>query len=85
MDEISRETCQIISDLPEIEHKWPRLSTEEFLRDVGLLLSRVTVELIDAPLEMGMIIAVYSLVFSAILVFELILVFFSSDMSSFRK
>ena len=85
MDKISRERCQLISDLVEIERRWPRLTTEEFLRDVGLLPTRVAMVFIDAPLEMGMIIAVCGFVFPTILVFELILVFFSLDMSSFRK
>ena len=58
---------------------------EEFLRNVGLLLARVAVDLVDAPLEMGMIIAVCGLVISTIFVFELTLVFFPLDMSSFRK
>ena len=85
MDELSRERCQLISELPEIERRFPRLSTEEFLRNVGLLLARIALELIDAPLKMGMDIAVYDLVFSAIFVFELTLICFFSDMSSFRK
>ena len=52
-----------ISDLPEIERRFSRLSKEEFLRNVRLLPARVTVELVNAPLEMGMDIAVYGLVF----------------------
>ena len=63
LDETSREGCQHISDLLEIERRFPRLSTEEFLRNVGLLPTRVTVELTDVPLEMGMNIVVCGLVF----------------------
>ena len=58
---------------------------KEFLRNVELLSARVTVTLVDTPLEMGMIVTVCDLVFSTIFVFELIFVFFSSDMSTFRK
>ena len=48
LDEISRERCQLISDLPEIERRFPQLSMEEFYRNVELLPARVVVELIDA-------------------------------------
>ena len=54
LDETSREKRQRISNLPEIDRSFPPLSTEEFLRNIGLLLARVAVELVDAPLEMGM-------------------------------
>ena len=50
MDEASREKCKRISDLPEADYSFPRLSTEEFLRNVDLLPARVAVELIDALL-----------------------------------
>ena len=53
--------------------------------NVGLFPTRVAVKLVNAPLEMGMIITVYGLIISTIFVFELTIVFFSSDMSSFRK
>ena len=85
MDELSRERSQLISDLPEIERRFPRLSTKEFLRNVELLPARVAVELVDAPLEMVMDIAVCGLAFSAVFVFELTLVCFFLDMSSFRN
>ena len=68
MDELSHAKCQLISDLPEIKHKWSRLSWEGHLRKVGLLPTRV-VELVDAPLEMGMLAMVSSLVIFAIFVF----------------
>ena len=56
-------------------------------RKVGLLPDRVIVELVDAPLEMGMITTVSSLVLSAIFFFRanFCLLVFSSNMSSFRK
>ena len=63
LDETSQERCQCISDLPEIKRRFPRLLTEEFLRDVGLLLARVAVELVDALLEMHTDVAVCSLEF----------------------
>ena len=47
--------CQRISDLPEDDHSFPCLSTVEFLTNVGLILARVVVELIDASLEVGMV------------------------------
>ena len=44
--------------------------SEGHLRKVSLLSARVVVELVDAPLEMGMITMVCGLVLSAIFVFE---------------
>ena len=70
LDKTSRERCQRISDLPEIKRRFPRLSTEEFLRNVRLLLARVAVELVDALLEMGMDISLCSLVFPRSLLFS---------------
>ena len=61
MEEASREKCQHISDLPEADRSFPRLSTQEFLRNIGLLLARVVVKLVDALLEMGMDAATCSL------------------------
>ena len=49
------------SDLPEIERKWSRLSSKGYLRKVNLLLTRV-VDIVDAPLEMGMFTTVNDLV-----------------------
>ena len=72
LEELSRERCQLISDLPEIEHRWSRLSSEGHLRKVNLL-STKAVELIDAPLKMGMITMVSGVLISTIFVFELIL------------
>ena len=53
MDDSSRERCQRISDLLEDDRGFPRLSTVEFLTTVRLILARVAVELVDAPLEAG--------------------------------
>ena len=43
-----------MSDLSEDDRGFPRLSTAEFLTNVGLISARVAVELVDAPLEAGM-------------------------------
>ena len=51
----SRERCQRISGLPEVDHSFPCLSSMEFLTNVGLIPARIVVELVDAPLEMGMV------------------------------
>ena len=51
----SRERCQRISELSEEDHSFPHLSIVEFLTNVGLIPARVVVELVDAPLEMGMV------------------------------
>ena len=63
LDQTSRERCQLISDLPRIERRFPRLSIEEFLTSVKQLLARVAVELVDAPLEMGIDVAICSILF----------------------
>ena len=55
MDDSSRERCQRISNLPEDDLGFPRLLTVEFLTNVGLIPARVAVELVDAPLEAGMV------------------------------
>ena len=54
MDDASRERCQHISDLSEDDRIFLRLSIVEFLTNVGLIPTRVAVELVDAPLEVGM-------------------------------
>ena len=54
MDDSSGEKDQHISDLPADDHGFPHLSTVEFLTNVGLIPARVAVELVDAPLEVGM-------------------------------
>ena len=72
MDKLSRERCQFISDLPEIERKWSRLLSEGHLRKVGLLTTKA-VELVDALLELGMVTMVNGLVIYAVFVFQLIL------------
>ena len=51
----SRERCQRISDLSEPDRNFPHLSRVEFLTNVGLISAKVAVELVDAPLEMGMV------------------------------
>ena len=53
MDDSSRERCQRISNLLEDDRGFARLSTVEFLTNVGLILARVVVELVDFSLEMG--------------------------------
>ena len=53
MDDSSRERCQRISDLPEDDCGFPRLSTAKFRINVVLILARVAVELVDALLEAG--------------------------------
>ena len=49
--------------------------SEGHLRKVGLLPARVAVELVDAPLKMGMIVICCGLVISATFVFKLTFVF----------
>ena len=53
MDNTSQERCQRVSDLSHDDRGFPRLSTMEFLTQVGLMKARVAVELVDAPLEAG--------------------------------
>ena len=54
MEDFSRKRFQHISDLPEDDHGFPRLSIMEFLTNIGLILARVAVELVDPLLEVGM-------------------------------
>ena len=49
----SRERFQRISDLSEADRSFPHFLTMEFLTNVGLILAKVALELVDAPLEMG--------------------------------
>ena len=53
LDDSSKERCQRINDLLEDDHGFPHLSTVEFLTNVGLILARVEVELVNALLEAG--------------------------------
>ena len=79
MNEANREKCQGISDLLEADRSFPRLPIEEFLRRVGLLSARVAVELVDAPLEMGMDVATCGLcIFLRSLIQANLLLFFLS-------
>ena len=55
MSDAGQDRCQHISDLPEDDHSFPHLSTMEFLTNVGLISARVAVEVVDALLEMGMV------------------------------
>ena len=68
LDEKSRDRCQRINDLREIERRWSRLSTEGHFRKVGLWLTKA-VELIDALLEMGISNTINGLVIFVIFIF----------------
>ena len=85
MSDDSQERCQCISDLLKADHSFPRLSSVEFLTNVGLILARVAMKLVDAPLEMGMMLR--SAVSASFLrsLFKLTFLCFFADMTNFQK
>ena len=68
-----------------VTFSFPHLSSVEFLTNIGLIPARVAVELVDAPLEMGMVLqyAVSVPFLRSLFKLTFLYFFFFADMSSF--